>query len=410
VQPQFQSLEERNDWNLYVEVAWFGVLAGIANTFLAVFALRLGASNLQVGLLTSLPALIMVLVSIPGARLVEGQRRIMPFILLTGFLHRFGYFLLALVPFFFLVEHQAEAVVVLVALLTVPMSMATVAFTSMMADVVAPSRRAQVVSVRNVLVGLTSTGAALAGGKFLELLPLPLNYQALFALAFLASLLSLYYLARIEMPETGGPDQGQRADGLLRLRLGDLAALLSSSPTYVRFTLSSFVFFWGLFFPIPLYTIYWVRNLQITDWWVGLLSTVGNAAMVASFLFWGRWTGRRGNRQALLLSTVGLALYPILTAFSFSVEPLIYVSILGGVFTAGFNLTLFNSLLEVCPDQRRPSFIASYNSLVNVPAFVAPLLGTAAVGWIGIHQALLLGGVLRFLGVFLFYRWHRPSP
>lgn len=53
-----------NHWNLYREIAWFGVLSGVSATSISVFALRLGALNFFVGLRTSLPALVNVISSI----------------------------------------------------------------------------------------------------------------------------------------------------------------------------------------------------------------------------------------------------------------------------------------------------------------------------------------------------------
>jgi len=60
-----ETVEEQNIWNLYLDVAWWGVLSGITSTFVSVFAIRLGASNTLVGLLVSLPALINVFWLIP---------------------------------------------------------------------------------------------------------------------------------------------------------------------------------------------------------------------------------------------------------------------------------------------------------------------------------------------------------
>ena len=53
-------IKERNILNLYREIAFFGVLSGIASTFLSIFALRLGASSQDIGLISALPALVSV--------------------------------------------------------------------------------------------------------------------------------------------------------------------------------------------------------------------------------------------------------------------------------------------------------------------------------------------------------------
>ncbi|MGB9880432.1 MAG: hypothetical protein ACPLRM_06690, partial [Anaerolineae bacterium] len=65
--------ERWNYLNLYREVAWYGVLSGVSSTFTSIFALRLGASNFLIGLLTALPALMNILFQIPAAHLVERE-------------------------------------------------------------------------------------------------------------------------------------------------------------------------------------------------------------------------------------------------------------------------------------------------------------------------------------------------
>jgi hypothetical protein len=56
--------DDRNAWFLIIEMFWASMLASAA-TFNAAFALRLGATNSEVGLLTSIPALYS-LIPFPG--------------------------------------------------------------------------------------------------------------------------------------------------------------------------------------------------------------------------------------------------------------------------------------------------------------------------------------------------------
>ena len=58
---------------LYLEMALQGIVAAGATAYLSVFAVRLGASAFLVGLLNSLPALLLVLSAVPAGRYVAGQ-------------------------------------------------------------------------------------------------------------------------------------------------------------------------------------------------------------------------------------------------------------------------------------------------------------------------------------------------
>jgi len=106
----------------------------------------------------------------------------------------------------------------------------------------------------------------------------------------------------------------------------------------------------------------------------------------------------------LVISSLGLMLFPVLTGLSTRVEPLLIPSIMAGIFTAGFNLSFFNTSLEVCPQERRPSYLAINTTLINVAAFLAPLLGTSLANVLDIRIALFIAGAMRVLGAGLFYQ------
>ncbi len=408
---QRETVEEQNIWNLYLDVAWWGVLSGITSTFVSVFAIRLGASNTLMGLLVSLPALINVFWLIPSARIIERQRRRLPIIMLTGFLQRAGYLLVALMPFL-LRTHRPEALIALVTLMTFPTAISSVAFTSLLADVVPINKRAQVVSIRNVLVSTVSTVTMLFSGKLLDLLPFPLNYQLLFGVGFASSMVSLYCVGRIKVADAILVEQRQRRKSPLVARLrrsvqqpfDKLRTSLLNQRDFVRFSASAFVFHWGLYLPSALYAIYRVKNLGASDTWIGLLSMAMNAATILAYFYWGGVTNRKGNRLVLVISSLGTMLFPVLTGLSPRIEPLLFVSVIGGIFSAGLNLSFFNTLLEVCPQERRPSYVAINTTLINVAAFLDTLLGTSLANTLNIRIAFFVAGAVRLLGAGLFYK------
>jgi len=320
---------------------------------------------------------------------------------ITAILNRIGYLAIALVPLLPLV-YRADAIVVCVALLSIPGAIANVAFTTMFGHAVKPEKRARVVSIRNVWIGITSTTSALIGGAFLDAVQFPINYQVLFALAFAASMMSAYYLTRIRLPtrELVTPAGASNAPRGVRSFIG----ILRASRRFTRFTLVSFIFHWGLFFPGPLYSIFWVRNLHATEGWVGLFNMIGSATTIVFYPIWGRIAARRGNQPLMFLSALGLVTYPLLTALAPSPEWILLPAFLGGVFTPAFGLSFFNGLLEVCPEQNRAGYIAAYNTLISIAAFAGPLISTSLTAVFGIHAMLIVGGGLRLAGALLIWQ------
>ncbi len=389
--------EQWNEWNLYREIVWFGQLSAVTNTFVSVFALRLGASSFLIGLRTALPALVNVFAQVPAARWVERQanRRTVP--LAWHFLTRLPVLIMVLAPL--LPETWRATFVILVAVTgAFPTAVATISFTSVFADVVAPKDRARVVSVRNALLATVTTITVLITGQVLDLIPFPLGYQVIFAVAFAASMVSLYYLARVVLPHS---DSKQHAAAQPRGPLDIRRSIrnILTQRDYVRFTGAAFVFHWGLYFPIPLYAIYRVRSLGLSEGWIGALSMLESAVTIVAYFAWGRLAQRRSSRLILLAGVLLVSFFPIGTALSSSPWPLLIVSAVAGIASPAYNLGLFNGLLEVAPGERRATFVAVFNMLMNVAAFISPLLGTSAADWLGVREALLLGGALRIAGV-----------
>lgn len=396
------TFEGSNIRNLYIETAWFGILNGLANTFVSVYALRLGATTAQLGWLAALPSLVNIVWLVPAARIIERQRRRMPIILLTGALQRLGYLAMAAMPFV-MEAYRVQALIVLSALVTVPTAVINTAITSLIPDLISVEDRGQVVSVRWLILSAVATAAALLGGMLLDLMPVPLNYQVLFGVGTALSLLGLVYLRRIRVSEAVRERRARQPGQWYSMqRLRQSVHEISSQRNFVSFAIASFIFYWGLYLPAALWSVLRVRELGASDSWVGFLVMCIDASTIVGYFLWGKIQTRWRERKLLVVAAVGTAVYAALTALAPSLAWLIPVSILGGLSWAGCNLALFNRMLDVCPAEHRPTYVALYTSLINVTAFIGPLLGASLANWIGLRSTFILSGGVRLIGALLF--------
>lgn len=392
--------ERRNQRALYWDIAWFGITSGIAINFLSVYAVRLDASEVEVGALTAAPALLSIFWLVPVGQIIARQRRLLPLILWSLFTHRLGYLLMGLLPWLTPREWVVPGLIAISALQAIPAGAANVAFPAILPDAVAKERLGRVVGIRNALIGATSTLAVWGSGPILAALPTPLNYQVLFLLAFAASLVSTYAVSRLDLPDR--PTLAARSNALADLREG--MRQFGADRRFLWFTLSAVFLHVALFTPAPLFPIYWVRILGASDSFVSLIATLGGASSVLSALMMDRVQQRWGNRRVVGVAMLALAFYPILTALTHTLPPLLIISVMGGIFAAGLNICLFHALLQVAPDADRARFIAIYSMLVNVAIFAAPLLGSWLAGLIGVAPVLFLSGGLRLISGMMFLR------
>ncbi len=396
--------EQHNQCYLYWDIAWFGVTSGIALNFLAVYAVRLGATEVQVGALTSAPALVSIFWLILAGQIVARQRHVLKLLLQMLFTHRVIYLLMALLPWVLPRTWVVPGLIALAALQAFPAGTANIGFSSMLPEAISKERLGRVVSMRNALIGATSTLTVLACGPVLSALPIPLNYQVLFIAAFLASMVSLYMVAQLDIPPK---KEGQPvAQGLADLLEG--FRRFWADRRFVFFTLAAFVLHWGLFMAAPLFPVYWVRTLGVPDSFISLIATLGSGTSVLGALAMDRVLRRWGNRRVVGFSMLGLSFIPILTAMTHTLPPLLGISVMGGLFAAGLNVCLFNALIQVTPDTDRARFIAIFSVLANIAVFAAPLSGSWLAGIVGIVPAFFIAGAIRILAGAIFL-WHRSS-
>ncbi|MEN4043102.1 MAG: hypothetical protein ROW39_12190, partial [Anaerolineaceae bacterium] len=136
------NVHDRNAYYLVLEIFWASMLVAAA-TFNAAFAIRLGSSNTSIGLLTSLPALLAVILSIPAGRFLKRHANGRSWLLGSLTVHRAGFVLVALIPWMPVREEWLGPLVVAVLILmTAPVALFNVGFIPMLGTVIPEERRA----------------------------------------------------------------------------------------------------------------------------------------------------------------------------------------------------------------------------------------------------------------------------
>jgi predicted MFS family arabinose efflux permease len=405
-----RTVEERNIRNVLIDGIGVGIASGIG-TFLSVFLVRLGATSFQVGLLTAMPALTGMLFAIPVSRYLERQRNIVPWYSRARFLVLSSYVLTGFVPFLVPTSVAPLVIIGIWAAVTIPQTIVNVAFTVVMGGVAGPNRRFFLMSRRWSILGFTNALVVALVGQFLERVTFPINYQIAFLASFVGGLTSLYFSSHIVLPDREPePDDEPTTSRLARWR--HQVEIIRDNPRFARFLTSNFVFRWGQAMPLPLFPLFWVRNLEASDASIGAINTVQGAVLLVAYFLWARLARRWGERAVLLITSLGLVLYPLMTGLSSSVAPLILFAGIAGFFVAGTELVLFNVVLATAPPTHQTTYIGVHHTFNNMAIFFAPLVGTFLADQIGIVPALLISAVVRFAGFALFYllRVGEPVP
>jgi MFS family permease len=425
---RFVPAEYRSNFkHLYFDIAWFGVLNGSTLSFVAVYMARIGATGFHIGLFNASPAVITLLFALPAGYWLK-NKSLDRSVFWSAALFRSFYLAWILFPILLTPETQIWAFVGFTLIMSIPGTMLAISFNALFADAVPAEYRAHVAGVRNALLAVSFILTSLLCGFLLVRLPFPLGYQVVFGIGFLGAVLSTVHLWFIHLapghhprPRPGQSLGDQANPGMTRslgdtirtsvglryltrrrqLKLPHLGILRGS---YGKILFVLFLFHLSLLLPGPIYPLYWVNKLRLSDQVISL----GNALFFVSVLIvspqLSRLTMRADHRRILVLGGVVLSAYPTIMGLTRDVNMFLIDSVIGGVGWALAGGAVNNYLLEHIPVDDRPAYLSWYTLALNVATLISSLTGPIIAQALGLAQALLLvGGVRLFSSIVIWY-------
>ncbi len=373
------------------------VAMNFSNNFFPIFAITiLSATNYQVGLISSLPPLMALLMTIPAAILLNRAHEHKKLVALSILLARIMFLFIVVVVYIPSESMQGWAFLIIVALMSVPNTVANIGWQTLISGMISESRRGEFFSDRNrllTMVGLVST--LVIGIVMKDQSNNVTAYQILFAIAFGFGLLEAFILMKHEEPHTPG------SGPLVKKKLMEWSIFKHSSFVWFLAAALFFNFAWQMAWGI--FNIYHVRVVGATIFWISMFS-VGNMLMqILTFPLWKKWAERKSNVRVFVYAAIGMASTPFLTVLSTNLYYLTIVQTMSGFFLSGVVLLLFNLLLEQSPEASRTYCITTYNVLLALVAFLAPQVGIWLLNSWGVETAMYINSGLRLLSAGLFF-------
>lgn len=387
----------------YVQIDGIGVsISNISAPFLPVFLTRLGASNFQVGLLTSMPGLTGLILAILVGRFLQTRKNIVPWYSLSRLLVILCYALTGILTLVIDEEYVILATLGIWAFATLPQTALAVAFSVVMNAVAGPEGRYALLSRRWAIFGLTGVIGTFLVTRAIDLLAFPVNYATMFLVLSLGGFLSFYFSRKIKVPDQIPPPLATSRSFVENLQ--NYVSLVRANPAFVSFASKRFVYFSALVLAQPIMPLFFVREVDATDAEIGTVTMTMTLVMLAGYFIWPRASRKWGGRFVLLATTFGMILYPALTAAAPRVGWIILFAGVAGFFQAGLDLVFFDELMKTVPPEYGATFVSLAQSMQYLSTVLAPLAGTWLAGYIGLGGALWLSAALRLVGFLLFLK------
>jgi MFS family permease len=360
--------------------------------FLAGFAVKLGASNLAIGVLAAVPFLVQ-LVQIPAVVLVERLRARRDICVWSAGIGRFCLSGAAAPPLL----GPASAMTALIAALAIYQGMAAIggcAWNSWMRDLVPASQFGRFFARRTAATTALAMTLSLLGGIALDgwtsLAPQHAagGYSILFATSALIGFVGVWLL-RIT------PDRPMAPVEAATHPLSLLAApFRDANFRRLLLFLSSWNFAVNL--AAPFFTIYMLKTLDYSMTAILSLTIASQLSNLAALGLWGALIDRFSNKAVLgIAAPLFLACILAWTFTGLSwMQPmrfylLIGIHVLMGLSTAAVGLASGNIAMKLSPPGRATAYLAASSVVSASCASVAPILGGLFADFFAAHQLTL---------------------
>lgn len=409
---EYQNLDQQTlkslNYSIIDGISWSVMFALTSGVFLIGFALFLGATPFQIGLISSLPFLANA-AQIIGAYFVESTGQKKKISITTALVNRFLWIPIILTPFLIFPYSKAIwIVIILFSLSSIFGAISGVAWLSWTSTIVPKNILGKFFSKRNAYIGFVTVIIGLLGGLFLDYwginqLNLLHAFAVIFSIAVVFGLLSVFYQRLIqEIPVKAEHVTFKKFVGLVRMPYKD-----ENFRKFVRFGL-----IWGFALGIvgPFFIVYQLDILELNYMMIVALNTLFIVSGIISLSKWGDVVDRYGAKPVLAISSFIVSLYPLFFLFvtKQNFMLLVPINILAGIAWSGVDFASAQILLRISPYYNKSVYFSSFAAASGIALGIAPILGGFLVGIFesislplvfitlsGIHIIFLLSGILR---------------
>lgn len=348
----------------------------VTGAFLPGMAVALGASNFVIGLLGSL-APMSQMVQFPAIWIVEkiGLRKLVTVVF--AMLSRVMLVLAALVPFVN-IGNQAGLFFGLMLLFFVFGAIAGCSWNSWIKDIVPGETLGAYFSQRLARATLLGVVLSVIAAFGIDWLTVAIgnperSYGIIFLVAAVIGILGARSLMEVPEPQMTRTANNNWLELLIEpLKDENFRRLLAFSASWSFTVIMSAVFM----------AVYMLERIGLSMATVVMLGVLSQITNIFFFKIWGSIADHSSNKSVLKVSVpmfiLVILLYPFTTLpekYFLSLPLLIFIHILGGISSAGFNLCAANIAIKLAPEGNATSYLASNAFCSGIAAAIAPIIG-----------------------------------
>ena len=346
--------------------------------FLVAFALKLGASNLIIGILAAIPPLGQ-LIQIPAIYIEEKYRIRREICIVSTAVSRSFWLLIALIPFLVSIINPLNLLIIALIINAAFSAIGGYSWNSWMRDLVPVDRMGSFFGKRMIYASIVGIFFSIAAGFFIyywkQLYPDKelYAYSLIFFTGFLTGMFGLYFLSKTPEPRMV----------ILQEKINFSRLLMQPFKDTNFKNLIIFLGSWNFAVNLaaPFFTVYMLMRLKLDMSTIIILMILNQVIRIAFLHLWGKYSDRFSNKSILSINCplfIGCILAWTFTArpdyYVLTMPLLVAIHILMGISTAGITLSSGNIGLKLAPKGQATSYLAASSFVNLLAAGIAPVL------------------------------------
>ncbi|MBI4448273.1 MFS transporter [Candidatus Woesearchaeota archaeon] len=385
-----------------IDGAFYSAMVGFGESFFSAFGVFLKATNLQLGLLGSLPQTLGSLSQLYSNRLLKLFKSRKKLVCWGAFIEALIY--IPIILAFFFGKFKVPYLIFFVCLYWIFGAIIGPAWSSWMGDLVNEKERGSYFGRRNRIAGFIAFVSFLIAGYILQRFSNGttseyIGFAIIFVVALIARVASSVYLTKKYEPKYSVKVQPKFhiIDFLKKNKLRNYGLFV------VYLALMNF----AVFLAGPFFAAYMLYDLKFDYKTFTLVLAASRIVKFISMPLWGRISDTNGTKKVLTVTGFLLPFIPLLWLFSTNPVYLIIVEGYSGFIWAGFELATFNFLLDSTTPEKRATFIAYSSVLSGIAILFGGVIGSLIVKynhvfWSKYLLVFLVSFALRYIFTVIF--------
>jgi MFS family permease len=390
------------DGSFYV----FGMSFIAIPTVVPIFIRELGGSTIAVG---SVHVLWTLGLNIPAAFAAQRLKRkslFKPQMVFWGFIHRLMLFISAVMTILIVGKTSPTVTVsVFLALLfltAVCGSMSGVPWFQVFTKTVPVKLRGRMMGLRQLIGSAAGAFAGYLVGIIIHVVAFPLNFSLLYVLGFIMTMISFYYLLKIEEQPTEQIGQELIVSAHI---IDDARRLLGTNVNFRNFLIADALILMSMS-AVSFYSIYALEKFSLPPSFAGTFSVVVMITNIVANIVFGLSADHFGHRINIITVSICSAAAACFAIFSSNIFMYGFVFMFIAAAIQVHAISRMPFIAEISSEQERPLYVGIANT-ITAPSMLLGIVFGALIPQIGFAAVFTVTGLLALTAVVVVYRYVR---